>query len=80
MSDNILGLPTVGNKIACKLIAQFGCLSKLFKTINMTNMGNISCIIKNNLDYLIISKELVQLKSNIILNYKIFSFISKKYK
>ncbi|MFC2169044.1 DNA polymerase I [Acidobacteriota bacterium] len=58
-SDNIPGVPGIGEKTSKTLINQFGSLDNVLKNLNQIQKTSLREKIKNNLDQLNLSRELV---------------------
>jgi len=64
-SDNIPGAPGIGIKTAADLINQFGDLEKLLKNFDEIKQVKRKASIKDNINQIKISKELVTLKNDV---------------
>lgn len=77
-SDNIPGLPGVGEKTAINLIKEFKSVENLKKDIENVKNERIKNIIKNNIEILDISKKLSIIKKDVPLQIKIDELLIKK--
>jgi DNA polymerase I len=68
-SDNIPGVPKVGNKTAVKLLKEYGSLENLIKNVNKIT-GAVGESLRQNLSQLPLTKLLVQLKLDVVLKFK----------
>ncbi len=68
-SDNVPGFPGIGVKTAAQLILQYGSLENLIAHCDEIPQQKRRDIIKENANLALISKQLVQLKSDIPLDY-----------
>ncbi|MFC2167735.1 DNA polymerase I [Acidobacteriota bacterium] len=64
-SDNIPGIPGIGEKTSKALINQFGSLDELLDNIDRIEKTGLQEKIKNNLDKLKLSRELVTIEKNL---------------
>ncbi len=64
-SDNIPGAPGIGIKIAADLINQFGNLERLLKDCDEIKQVKRKASIKDNIDQIKVSKELVTLRNDV---------------
>ncbi|MDR2760687.1 MAG: DNA polymerase I [Rickettsiales bacterium] len=67
-SDNIPGVPSIGGKTAVQLIDEFGDLDNLVKNVDNIKQRAKREAIKNNLDKLFLSKELITLRDDVELD------------
>ena len=68
-SDNIPGVKGVGPKTAIKLIEEFDNIENILDNIDKIKNERIKNLIKDNIDDLILSKELVTIKSDMDINF-----------
>jgi len=68
-SDNIPGVRGVGPKTAIKLIEEFDNIENILDNIDKIKNERIKNLITNNIDDLILSKELVTIKSDMDINF-----------
>ena len=68
-SDNIPGVRGVGPKTAIKLIEEFDNIENILDNIDKIKNERIKNLIKDNIDDLILSKELVTIKSDMDINF-----------
>ena len=79
-SDNIPGVRGVGPKTAIKLIEQFDSLDNLINNIDDIKNDRIKNLIKENLDSLSLSKELVTIKDDMDITFSKEDFEFKSIK
>ena len=68
-SDNIPGVRGVGPKTAIKLIEEFDNIENILNNVDNIKNERIKNLIKDNIDDLILSKELVTIKSDMDINF-----------
>ena len=68
-SDNIPGVKGVGPKTAIKLIEEFDNIENILNNVDNIKNERIKNLIKDNIDDLILSKELVTIKSDMDINF-----------
>ncbi len=73
-SDNIPGVPGIGEITAKKLLKEFGTIDNLINNIDKIEKKSIAEKIKNNLDKLELSRKLVPIKKELPLNIKLDDF------
>ncbi len=76
-SDNIPGVPGIGEKTAQKLIAQFGTVENLLENTNQLK-GRQKERIEQNKDQAVLSKELVTIDRNVPLGITLDSLLVKE--
>jgi DNA polymerase-1 len=67
-SDNVPGVPSVGEKTAVSLLETFGSLEGLFKRLDEVERASLQDKIRENRDQARLSKRLVTLESNVPLD------------
>jgi DNA polymerase-1 len=72
-TDNIPGIPGIGNRIARKLISQFGSIEVIYENLNILSSKHRELFI-NNKEVLELSKKLVTIDTNVPINNKIDDF------
>ncbi len=77
-SDNIPGLPGVGEKTAQKLIAEYGSVENLIANADKLT-GKIAEIVKNHAKQALLSKELATIHLQVPIQYNIEEFRLKEY-
>ncbi|MCS6795193.1 MAG: DNA polymerase I [Raineya sp.] len=77
-SDNIPGLPGVGEKTAQKLIAEYGSIENLIANADKLS-GKIADIVKNYAQQALLSKELVTIHLQVPISYNVEDFRLKEY-
>ncbi len=77
-SDNIPGLPGVGEKTAQKLIAEYGSVENLIANADKLT-GKIAEIVKNHAQQALLSKELATIHLQVPIQYNIEDFRLKEY-
>ncbi|MDR2777747.1 MAG: DNA polymerase I [Rickettsiales bacterium] len=60
-SDNVPGIPSIGQKTAVKLIREFGALDNLVANLDRVKPDRIRTTLENNMDKLLLSRQLVTL-------------------
>ena len=78
-SDNIPGIPGVGEKTALKLIQEFGSIENLYENIGNLKINKTNQKIIENKDIAFISKELSQIDSDVNLDFVIDDLKLDKY-
>ncbi|MFP4081310.1 MAG: DNA polymerase I [Candidatus Aminicenantes bacterium] len=73
-SDNIPGVPGIGEKTSKALINQFGTLERLLENLSGVKNRRLRENIKKNLDKLKLSKELVTIERNLDLKFNLKDF------
>jgi len=63
-SDNIPGIPKIGDKTAIELINQFGTLEEIIKNVDLITKNAVRESIKNNIDQGLLSKQLATIITN----------------
>lgn len=77
-SDNIPGLPGVGEKTAQKLIAEYGSIENLIANADKLT-GKIAEIVKNHAQQALLSKKLATIHLQVPIQYNIEDFRLKEY-
>ncbi len=70
-TDNIPGVPGIGEKTAEKLISRFGSLDNLLANIEQVKEEKIRASIRGNLDTIKLNKELVHLDADIDMDFDV---------
>ncbi|NLD17118.1 MAG: DNA polymerase I [Tissierellia bacterium] len=78
-SDNIPGIPGVGEKTALKLIQEFGSIENLYENIGNLKINKTNQKIIDNKDIAFISKELSKIDTDVSLDFKISDLKLVKY-
>lgn len=73
-SDNIPGVPGVGEKTAKNLIREFGSLDNLQQNLDLVKNPRIRESLKNNLDRLALSLQLVRVEDNLTMDLNLEAF------
>ncbi len=73
-SDNIPGVPGIGEKTAKSLIQEFGSLDNLKKNLERVKNPRIKESLKNNLEQLDLSRELVRVESGLEIELDLETF------
>lgn len=73
-SDNIPGVPGIGEKTAKNLIRQFGSLSQLLNDLDKVGNPRIQKLIRHNLEALELSRQLVHIRQDLPLTFNIEDF------
>jgi DNA polymerase-1 len=81
-SDNIPGVPGIGEKTSKALINQFGSLEKLLKNLDQIEKARLQEKIKQNLDQLKLSQQLVTIEKGLDVKFNLedFSVSEPNYK
>jgi DNA polymerase-1 len=81
-SDNIPGVPGIGEKTSKALINQFGSLEKLLKNLDQIEKAGLQEKIKQNLDQLKLSQQLVTIEKGLDVKFNLedFSVSEPNYK
>ncbi len=74
-SDNVPGVPGVGEKISKNLITEFGSLDKLLKNLDKIKNPRVREAIKDNLDKLELSRRLVTIERGLALDFNLEAFV-----
>lgn len=75
-SDNVPGIKGIGEKTAVKFIKEFGSLENVLNNADSIK-GNSGKLVQNGKESALLSKKLVELKTDIPIDYKAEKFISK---
>jgi DNA polymerase-1 len=78
-SDNVPGIPSVGEKTAVALVDQFQSLEKLYENVDQVAKEGLRQKIKDNQEQAIISKKLVTLDDKVPLDLNIGDFVLKSW-
>ena len=73
-SDNIPGVPGIGEKTSKSLINQFGSLEKLLKNLDKIQKAPLKEKIKQNLDQLELSQQLVTIEKGLDVKFNLADF------
>ena len=73
-SDNIPGVPGIGEKTAISLIGEYGCLDTVIRNIEQIPKKALRIKIKENIELAKLSKELATIKTDVPIDYSIESF------
>lgn len=73
-TDNIPGVPGIGEKTSKELIAEFGSLDNLLKNMEKIKKPRLQEAIKQNLDQLKLSKQLATIERGLELKFKLEDF------
>lgn len=76
-SDNIPGVPGIGNKTAAALLQEFGSVENLTKNLDFVK-GKRRELLRENLEKIRISRELAKIKDDVPLPFQMEDFIPKK--
>lgn len=76
-TDNIPGVPGIGNKTAAALLQEFGSVENLTKNLDFVK-GKRRDLLRENLEKIRISKELAKIKDDVPLPFQMEDFIPKK--
>ncbi|MDH3258734.1 MAG: DNA polymerase I, partial [Deltaproteobacteria bacterium] len=76
-TDNIPGVPGIGNKTAAALLQEFGSVENLTKNLDFVK-GKRRELLRENLENIRISKELAKIKDDVPLPFQMEDFIPKK--
>jgi DNA polymerase-1 len=82
LTDNIPGVPGIGEKTSKELIGEFGSLDNLLKNLEKIKKPRLQEAIKQNLDQLKLSKQLATVERGLDLKFKLedFSLTEPNYK
>jgi DNA polymerase-1 len=75
-TDNIPGVPGIGNKTAAALLQEFGSVENLTKNLDFVK-GKRRELLRENLENIRISKELAKIKDDVPLPFQMEDFIPK---
>ncbi len=78
-SDNIPGVPGIGEMTAIPLIKNYETIENLYKHLDEIKQKGLQQKLKENKDKAIISKELVTIKTNVPINIDIHQLQAKPY-
>ncbi len=70
-SDNIPGVPGIGEKTALELIKEFGSLENLYNSISMVKKKGVREKLENNKEQAYMSRELAEIQREIPLEYNL---------
>jgi DNA polymerase-1 len=74
--DNIPGVKGIGEKTAVKLIQEYGTLENILENANSIN-GNVGKLLQQHKNEALLSKRLVELNENVLLDYTLTDFKTK---
>lgn len=77
-SDNIPGVPGIGEKTACKLIAEYGSIENLYDNIDSIG-GSVKTKLENGKDLAFLSKDLARIEINAPIDIDLNEFELKSY-
>lgn len=77
-TDNIPGVPGIGEKTSKDLIRQFGSLENLLKNLDRVKKSRLQEAIRQNLEQLSLSKQLVTIEKGLDLKFKLDDFKVKE--
>ena len=69
MSDNIPGVPGIGEKTAIKLISQFGTVENLLQNIDQVSGKKLQENLRSNMDLAVISKQLATIITDMPIDF-----------
>lgn len=78
-SDNVPGLPGVGEKTATKLITEFGSIENIYKNIDKVSKTKLKENLIKFKDLLFLSKKLVTIDKNVGIQFNIDEFKVKEF-
>ncbi|MDR2778562.1 MAG: hypothetical protein LBB13_03655 [Rickettsiales bacterium] len=78
-SDNVPGVPSIGQKTATNLMREYGSLENLVNNIESVKPEKTKITLKNNLDKLSLSKQLITLNDHLVLNITIEDLLLKNF-
>ncbi|MDR2077450.1 MAG: DNA polymerase I, partial [Rickettsiales bacterium] len=78
-SDNVPGIPSIGQKMATKLMEEYGDLENLVGNIENIKPERIKITLSDNLDKLFLSKQLIALNDHLALDIKIEDMALKNF-
>ena len=73
-SDNIPGVPGIGEKTAVSLIKEYGSLDEILKNIDQIPNKSLMKKIKENISLITLSKELATIDINVPMEYDFEAF------
>ena len=76
-TDNIPGIPGVGEKTAAKLIAQFGTIEELYQRLDEVPQAKLRAKLEENRDSAFLSRDLARLKADAELNLKLEDLVRR---
>lgn len=74
-SDNIPGIPGVGEKTATKLLLQFGSIENLLQHVDDIKPKGVKAKVEENAQLAVMSKRLATINTNVPLDYEIDDFL-----
>lgn len=74
-SDNIPGIPGVGEKTATKLLLQFGSIENLLQHVDDIKPKGVKAKVEENTQLAVMSKRLATINTNVPLDYEIDDFL-----
>ena len=78
-SDNVPGIPSVGEKTAAALIDQFGSIENMYKNLEKVAKEGLRQKIKDHYDQAFLSKKLVILEDNVPIETQVTDFSLKTW-
>lgn len=80
-SDNIPGIPGVGEKTATKLLLEYGSVEKLIESVDELKAGKLKTNIEENAQQALMSKRLATINRHIPIDYNLdeFEYIEPNY-
>lgn len=79
-SDNIPGVPGIGEKTAIKLLSEFGSLERIYKNLGSKKISQkIGNLLKENKEQALLSRDLGKIKTDIPLNINLKDCLWGKY-
>lgn len=76
-SDNIPGVPGIGEKTATKLITEFGSIENLLNNVDKISGKKVQENIRNNADIAILSKQLATIVCDMDIDFAVDGFVFK---
>ncbi|MDR1494711.1 MAG: hypothetical protein LBI29_01590, partial [Rickettsiales bacterium] len=78
-SDNISGVPSIGQKTAVKLIREYDTVENLIANLETVKPDRVRNAIENNINKLLLSEQLVTLRSNIDLDLSVDDLVFRNF-
>ncbi|MDR1499037.1 MAG: DNA polymerase I [Rickettsiales bacterium] len=78
-SDNVPGVPSIGQKTAVELVNSFGSVESLIKNVENIGQEKRKIAIRDNIDKLLLSKKLITLCDDIDLGVSIDDLVFKNF-
>lgn len=79
VSDNVPGVPSIGSKTATELVNRYGNIDSIISNIDRIGQEKRRKAIKENIDKLILSRELITLCDNVDLDVTIDDLLFKNF-